>query len=1079
MIEKRNLARRVIALAIGIVASCGFFCQPAAGASADRAKAIVGAAGRSDGLCVIVGEADAELAVAMSEKGNFLIHCLFADAPQLDAARKALAAKGLYGKISADLLPPGRLPYADGTVNLIVAERSAPPREELLRALCPNGAAWLGAGKKLVKPRPPALGDWTHFLHGPSGNAVAKDTAVGPPKHMQWIDGPTWQRHHEKTQTVSAMVSAGGRLFTIVDDAPAGVFGPAGKWSLTARDAYNGMVLWRRPMTEWGWRQWSATEMGRFNQPVQLPRRLVAAGGKVFVTMGFNAPVTALDQVTGRTVRTYPQTQNASEIVYKEGVLYVAVNREAQKPGLIKDLPPTKKDVLAIEAATGKLLWRSGPFVGIASKMDSIQRITHVNLIVGDTGLYLLDDTEVVGLSVTDGKELWRTPRPEWNKSAKTLFSYNMPNLCTIVCGGGRVFLAQPREVRAMAWNDPAATSLQAMDAATGRVLWTRECGTWGRYNGTDVFLIDSLVWVHSPPKEYAMLGLDPATGEVSRKIDTAKALNHQHHHRCYRNKATERFFVTSRRGVEFTDVRSGDITIHPWTRGVCRFGVVPCNGLLYAPPHPCICYITAKLNGLYALAPQRPAAPKPASSPLLEKGPAYGAANPQSAIQNPQSNDWPTYRGDPRRSGSTKAEVGGDLTKCWEAALGGRPSSPVAAEGKVFVAVTDRHRVAALDAATGRELWSYTVGGRVDSPPTIHAGLALFGSADGWAYCLSAADGKLVWRLRAGPEDMRLIDHGQLASAWPVHGSVLVTGGVAYFAAGRSSFLDGGMYVCAIEPATGKVVGRMRIASGEPGVRARYDMPLGQPGALPDILITDGADVFMRHLKFPGGDLNEPWQDTRPTPPTHYPGAGGTPKASAAKRKPKPKGPDPAAKPAPAPKPDLPPVGLRLYAEAGLLDDSWFNQSFWSLGGRFKCHYLVFDDTRVVGLSIHGSTKRHNRSHYTAGQNYKLFMRHLAGEAAGQWEMAIPVRVKAMVLAGGTILAAGVPAEVDPKDPWASFDGKKGSLLWAISTASPPTKLAEHKLPDAVVPDGIAVTPGRVYVSTQDGTLHCFAGAK
>ncbi|NIM52242.1 MAG: PQQ-binding-like beta-propeller repeat protein, partial [Gemmatimonadales bacterium] len=92
-----------------------------------------------------------------------------------------------------------------------------------------------------------------------------------------------------------------------------------------------------------------------------------------------------------------------------------------------------------------------------------------------------------------------------------------------------------------------------------------------------------------------------------------------------------------------------------------------------------------------------------------------------------------PTYRHDPARSGRTKSAVPTSLNGLWSADLGGRLSSVVIAEGKVFVAHVDAHTVYALDTKDGKQIWSYTASGRVDSPPTIHKGLALFGSADGW----------------------------------------------------------------------------------------------------------------------------------------------------------------------------------------------------------------------------------------------------------------------------------------------------------------------------------------------------------
>ena len=81
-------------------------------------------------------------------------------------------------------------------------------------------------------------------------------------------------------------------------------------------------------------------------------------------------------------------------------------------------------------------------------------------------------------------------------------------------------------------------------------------------------------------------------------------------------------------------------------------------------------------------------------------------------------------------------------------------------------------------DAATGETAWTFSADGRIDSPPTYYRGRLLFGSRDGWVYCLRAADGALIWRFRAAPVDRRLVAFEQVESAWPVHGSVLVDNG-------------------------------------------------------------------------------------------------------------------------------------------------------------------------------------------------------------------------------------------------------------------------------------------------------------
>ena len=152
------------------------------------------------------------------------------------------------------------------------------------------------------------------------------------------------------------------------------------------------------------------------------------------------------------------------------------------------------------------------------------------------------------------------------------------------------------------------------------------------------------------------------------------------------------------------------------------------------------------------------------------------GSTAPRVADDRPPSTeDWPAYRCDPRRSGNALTTVPDDLLERWRFRLGGNLTPPVVAEGRLLVADKDTHTVHALDTRTGQPLWSYTAGGRVDSPPTVCGSLVLFGSADGWVYCLRAADGAEAWRFLAAPYDRRIAAFGQVESAWPVHGSVLV----------------------------------------------------------------------------------------------------------------------------------------------------------------------------------------------------------------------------------------------------------------------------------------------------------------
>ncbi|GAG27333.1 unnamed protein product, partial [marine sediment metagenome] len=220
------------------------------------------------------------------------------------------------------------LPYTDNLVNLLVSENFPKvTMAEVLRVLAPNGVAYIKETqpgkavpqwKKTVKPRPKEIDEWTHFLHDASNNAVAHDSVVGPPRYMQWLAAPTWSRHHHTLASISSVVSAGGRIFYILDEATAANMAVPGKWSLLARGAFNGVLLWKRPMASWAYHR-----KGFRAGPVQLPRTLIAAKDRVYAPLAMNAPVSALDAATGKIVRTYKDTKGAEELILHEGVLLV------------------------------------------------------------------------------------------------------------------------------------------------------------------------------------------------------------------------------------------------------------------------------------------------------------------------------------------------------------------------------------------------------------------------------------------------------------------------------------------------------------------------------------------------------------------------------------------------------------------------------------------------------------------------------------------------------------------------------------------------------------------------------------
>jgi len=1087
---------------------------------AQQAKQILDATGTQGGLIVHLGCGDGKLTAALRASASYTVHGLDTDAENVQQARKYIQSLGLYGKVSVDLAVVDRLPYVDNLANLVVVSSVdwQVANEELARVLAPNGVALtldsqLSILNTLRKPRPDEIDDWTHYLHDASNNAVARDSVVGPPRHMQWVGSPRYSRHHDHMSSLSAAVSAGGRVFYIVDEAsPVSVLFPS-KWMLVARDAFNGTILWKRPIDHWQTHLWKLK-----SGPAQLPRRLVAAGDRVYVTLGLDAPLVALDAATGQTIQTYVDTKATEEVILSDGVLFALVNDAVEKPDYdgrqrfrgsynAKYWDEAERQVVAIGADTGQVLWTTR------------RRVLPTTLAADARRIVFHNGQSVVCLDRTTGKEVWQSDAIARSDEIRGFYAPILVLYDDIVLFSG----GETAGTQTGSWYESGQDTMTALDGATGKVLWSAYHPPSGYRSPEDLLVVDGLVWTGETTSGRAVgvfTGRDPRTGEVKREFPPDVS-TYWFHHRCYRGKATENFLLMSRTGTEFLDVRKKQWIPHHWVRGACLYGVMPANGLLYAPQHPCACYLEAKMYGFNALAAERQNAEsgKPrAEEKRLERGSAYAdIQHPASSIQHPDA--WPTYRHDAARSGRANTSVPAKLKTAWKTPLSGRLSSAVVADGKVFVAEIDAHMVHALDAETGKRLWSYVVGGRVDSPPTIctfavppsggsvGAGkaanqkppkggttnsLCLFGSADGWVYCLRASDGVLAWRFRAAPMDQRLMAFEQLESVWPVPGSVLVQGGVAYCVAGRSMFLDGGLRLWRLDPKTGDVLSETVLDDRDPksdeGLQA-YVSWLNMPTGLPDVLSCDGRFVYMRSQPFNLDGTRLPLEAMPSEPDADRGAPPATQRADIA----------------------------HLFSPTGFLDDSWWHRTYWMYGSRFVsgwCGFfragkatpsgriLVFDDSKIYGF---GRKPKYYR--WTTPIEHHLFAADRTPPARSQspderpgeskylvthhWTKDLPLFARAMVLADETLFIAGPPDVIDEDqafkqihapetkarlaDQVAAYEGKKGALLCAVS-ATNGEKLAELELDAPPVFDGMAAAAGRLYLATTDGEVLCLA---
>lgn len=132
------------------------------------------------------------------------------------------------------------------------------------------------------------------------------------------------------------------------------------------------------------------------------------------------------------------------------------------------------------------------------------------------------------------------------------------------------------------------------------------------------------------------------------------------------------------------------------------------------------------------------------------------------------------------------------------------RAAVPVVADGLLFLGSSADGKIRALDAATGRERWSFFTGGPVRFAPAAWKDRLFAAGDDGHLYCLRAADGRLLWKKRGGPSDRWVLGNDRVISHWPARGGPVIADGVVYFGAGI--WPSDGIYLHALDADTGQV---------------------------------------------------------------------------------------------------------------------------------------------------------------------------------------------------------------------------------------------------------------------------------
>jgi hypothetical protein len=301
----------------------------------------------------------------------------------------------------------------------------------------------------------------------------------------------------------------------------------------------------------------------------------------------------------------------------------------------------------------------------------------------------------------------------------------------------------------------------------------------------------------------------------------------------------------------------------------------------------------------------------------------------------------------------------------------------------------------------------------------------------------------------------------------------VLVQDGKVYAAAGRSSFLDGGIFLYCLDPVTGKLLKSSTVygpfmektgfpfavqSTGTGGTRigpnrgkdkrrgkgkaekktvkeaepkTDYGPNPTTPGFMNGVLVSDGEYIYIRHKTF---DMDLANVDEGGNP--HLLPLGGF-------------------------------LDSRVQHRTGFIMANGFR--WWQKGTQ---DIMVADGESTYGVL--GFPSVHNHSYFDPRtSSYKLI-------GIGT-SVSLPINGRAMAKAGDVIFVAGEPMTFE-NATWqnyaAAYRGKLGGKLVAVSAASG-KQIAECELGAAPVWDSIAVAQDQLFISLADGTIQCMSEEK
>jgi outer membrane protein assembly factor BamB len=782
--------------------------------------------GIQKGIVAVLGftEADAQAVVNVASSGGPRVYFQSSDASAVKAVREAAdKSQRLTVQVSADLGVLSSIHLSENLADGVLVAESAADQvsdAEVLRVLRPRGIAIIGE-RRIVKPVPDGIDDWSHPYHGPDNNPQSNDQLVKGAFQTQFIADPKFSPMPEQT------VIAGGRIFKAMGHIAHKANQNEMLNTLLCINAYNGTILWRRPLPE----------------GFMIHRNtMIATEDSLY--LGDHESCKVIDAHTGETTREIKVGEDISDgptwkwMAIQGDVLFAMVGnleikvetmRSAQRGlghwpwGMWKghdyNDPRTAfghgRTFVAIDHTTGKRLWhyRDDEFLDARAVCMKNGRI------------YVCSPEHFLAcLDAETGQLLWRNTDKDLlaaigpNEKAQHYIT-GYATTCYMKCSDDLLFFSGPQR-----------KEMVVASAIDGKLKWTNSVGN------LQLVLRNDAVYAAGPQNTSGMR-LDYQTGNVLASFPARRA--------CTRaTGCVDSIFFRASGGTVRVLTETNQATHIAPMRPPCQDGVLVSNGHLYWGPWMCGCQLSLYGNiGLRPVGESEEHSHKSGNDIYQDALTVFGDSSRVSNLTTTNA-DWPTWRGDNQRSDKTSLQLPNGVKLAWltEICSSDLPTAPVAAGGLVFIA--DRTGVVQAIDEAGRIVWKAFTAGPVYYPPSVAEGRVFVGSADGRVYTFEARTGRSLWTFRVAPQDRWISVFDRLLSRWPVAGGVVVENGTVYAAAGITHY--DGTYLVALDAVTGKLKAK-NDSSGR--LSEQVDSGISMQG---NLQIVDGE------LRFLGGGVYE-----------------------------------------------------------------------------------------------------------------------------------------------------------------------------------------------------------------------------